>query len=63
MGDSPTGDCMDDCYIELDGAAFAIEFSCLITPFDSAVGHKCKTVVGWFIRHDIDSETQLCISQ
>jgi hypothetical protein len=37
MADSPTGDCMGDCYIGHDGAAFAIEFSCRIGPFDSAV--------------------------
>ena len=36
-------------------------------PFDSTVRHLLRearaTVVGWFIRMDIDSETQLCISQ
>jgi hypothetical protein len=37
MADSPTGNSMVDCYIELDGAAFAIGFSCMIIPFDSAV--------------------------
>ena len=59
MADSPTGDCMGDCYIGHDGAAFAIGFSCRIGPFDSAV----KRLLDGFIRHDIDSETQLCISQ
>ena len=37
MADSPTGNSMDDCYIGHDGAAFAIGFSCVIVPFDSAV--------------------------
>jgi len=37
MADSPTGDCMGDCYIRHYGATFAIGFSCRIGPFDSAV--------------------------
>jgi len=37
MADSPTGNSMGDCYIGHYGAAFAIGFSCLIIPFDSAV--------------------------
>ena len=37
MADSPTGNSMGGCYIELDGAVFAIRFSCRIGPFDSAV--------------------------
>ena len=37
MADSPTGDIMADYYIGYDGAVFAIGFSCLIIPFDSAV--------------------------
>jgi hypothetical protein len=37
MADSPTGNSMVDCYIRHDGAVFAIGFSCVIVPFDSAV--------------------------
>jgi hypothetical protein len=37
MADSPTGNSMVDCYIGHYGATFAIRFSCMIIPFDSAV--------------------------
>jgi hypothetical protein len=37
MADSPTGNSMVDCYIGHYGAVFAIGFSCLIIPFNSAV--------------------------